>query len=123
VTVVAMGSTVPLALRAAATLASEGIDAEVIDLRTLRPWDHEMVIASVRRTGRLVTAHEAWVGGGFGAEVVATVVEHAGVRLVAPVRRVGATPIPIPSGPLRPLVLPNADRIAAAIRAVMNGNE
>jgi acetoin:2,6-dichlorophenolindophenol oxidoreductase subunit beta len=121
VTVVAIGSTVPMALRAAASLASEGIEAEVIDLRTLRPWDQETVIASVRRTGRLVTAHEAWVGGGFGAEVVATVAEHAAGSLVAPVRRVGAAAVPIPSGPLRPLVLPNAERIAAAIRAVMAG--
>jgi pyruvate dehydrogenase E1 component beta subunit len=123
VTVVALGSTVPLALRAAATLASEGIEAEVIDPRTLRPWDQETVIASVRRTGRLVTAHEAWVGGGFGAEIVATVVEHAAESLVAPVRRVGAAAVPIPSGPLRPLVLPNADRIAAAIREVMGGRD
>jgi pyruvate/2-oxoglutarate/acetoin dehydrogenase E1 component len=123
VTVVAMGSTVPMALRAAATLASEGIEAEVIDLRTLRPWDQQAVIASVRRTGRLVTAHEAWVGGGFGAEVVAMVAEHAAGSLVAPVRRVGAAAIPIPSGPLRPLVLPNVERIAEAIRAVMAGKD
>jgi pyruvate dehydrogenase E1 component beta subunit len=123
VTVVTLGSTVGMALRAAAILEREGIDLEVIDLRSLRPWDQQAVIASVRRTGRLVTAHEAWVGGGFGAEVVATVVEYAVGSLKAPVRRVGAAPVPIPSGPLRPLVLPNADRIAAAVRAVIAGKE
>jgi pyruvate/2-oxoglutarate/acetoin dehydrogenase E1 component len=111
----------PQSLRAAATLAGEGIEAEVIDLRTLSPWDHDTVLSSVRRTRRLVVAHEAWVNAGFGAEIVATVAEDAATHLVAPVKRVGALPVPIPSGYLRPLVLPNVARIAEAIRQVMEG--
>jgi pyruvate dehydrogenase E1 component beta subunit len=119
VTVVTWGSMLPHSLRAAATLASEGIEVEVIDLRTLSPWDHGTVISSVRRTHRLVVVHEAWVSTGFGAEVVATVAEHAVTDLISSVRRVGALPIPIPSGHLRPLVLPNVARIVEAIRQVL----
>jgi pyruvate dehydrogenase E1 component beta subunit len=118
-TVVALGSMVPPALRAAERLAGEGIEAEVIDLRSLRPWDEERVLDSVRRTGRLVTAHEAWTQGGFGAEVAATVAERALDDLAAPVVRVGALSVPIPSGPLRPHALPGLERIVDALRAVV----
>jgi pyruvate/2-oxoglutarate/acetoin dehydrogenase E1 component len=117
-TVVALGSAVPLALRAASTLAREGVESEVIDLRSLRPWDAATVIASVRRTGRLVIAHEAWVAGGFGAEIAATVAGEALDHLLAPIVRVGALPVPIPSGPLRAHALPTHERIAEAIRQV-----
>jgi pyruvate dehydrogenase E1 component beta subunit len=119
VTIVACGSAVPLSLQAAATLAAEGIDVEVIDLRSLAPWDRQTVLDSVRRTRRLVTAHEAWVTGGFGAEVAATVAEHALGALAAPIVRVGASAVPIPSGPLRRHALPAASTIAAAVRHVM----
>jgi pyruvate/2-oxoglutarate/acetoin dehydrogenase E1 component len=87
----------------------------VIDLRSLAPWDVECVVASVKKTGRLVTVHEAWVAGGIGAEIVATVMEHAGGDLTAPVARVGAAPIPIPSGSLRKHALPNVDTVRRAI--------
>lgn len=120
-TVVAVGSTIPLALTAAATLAREGLEVEVVDLRTLAPWDRETVLASVRRTGRLVIAHEAWVTGGFGAEVAATVAEGALGDLVAPVVRVGARAVPIPSGPLRRHVLPNVAQVVEAVRRAMGG--
>jgi pyruvate/2-oxoglutarate/acetoin dehydrogenase E1 component len=119
VTIVALGSMVPVAVRAAATLAREGVDAEVIDLRALAPWDADTVVAAVRRTGRLVTVHEAWVTGGFGAEIAATVAERALEDLLAPVARVGALPVPIPSGSLRPLALPTAADVVGAVRRVM----
>lgn len=119
VTVAALGSSVPLALAASASLADDGIQVEVIDLRSLAPWDSETVVSSVRRTGRLVTVHEAWVAGGFGAEVAATVAERAADALAAPVARVGALPIPIPSGPLRAHALPNTARLVEAIRRVV----
>ena len=89
VTIVSWSNTANLAVEAAETLAQQGISAEVIDLRALWPWDKQMVLASVRKTGRLVVAHEAVAVGGFGAEVVATVAEHGG-PLKGPVRRLGA---------------------------------
>jgi pyruvate dehydrogenase E1 component beta subunit len=120
VTVVAWGATVPPALSAADALAGRGVEVEVIDLRSLAPWDREAVLASVRRTGRLVVAHEAWVTGGFGAEVVATVAEQAVDALMAPVKRVGALAVPIPSGRLRAHALPTAATIRAAIEQVLD---
>lgn len=120
-TVVAFGSMVPPALQAAATLTAEGLDIEVIDLRALAPWDRDTVLASVRRTGRLIVVHEAWVTAGFGSEIAATVAEHALAALASPVVRIGALPVPIPSGPLRKLVLPNAEQIVHALRDVLTG--
>jgi pyruvate/2-oxoglutarate/acetoin dehydrogenase E1 component len=81
-----------------------------------------MVLSSVSRTRRLVVAHEAWVTGGFGAEVVAAVAEEAPQSLDAPVARVGARPVPIPSGPLRRDVLPGSDQIAEAVRGVVGAD-
>lgn len=115
VTVVAVGSMVPVTLQAAESLAPDGVDAEVIDLRSLAPWDAEMVTASVQKTGRLVTVHEAWVAGGIGAEIIATVMERVGGDLIAPVMRIGAVPVPIPSGPLRKYALPSVASIRQAI--------
>ncbi len=89
VTIVSWSNTANLSVEAAETLAGQGISAEVIDLRALWPWDKQMVLDSVRKTGRLVVAHEAVAVGGFGAEVVATVAEH-GEALKGPVRRLGA---------------------------------
>ena len=118
VTVVAWGSAVQLATQAAATLGDEGIEVEVIDLRSLAPWDAAAVVESVRRTHRLVVVHEAWVVGGFGAEVAATVAGE--VRdLWAPIRRVGAEHVPVPSGPLRALALPTSVRVADAVRTAV----
>ncbi len=86
-------------LAAADTLAAEGIEAEVIDLRTLWPWDREAVMASVARTGRLLVAHEAVQAAGFGAEIAASVAEALHGRLKAPVRRLGAPRIPVAYAP------------------------
>jgi pyruvate/2-oxoglutarate/acetoin dehydrogenase E1 component len=123
VTVAVWGATMPLALQASEALASEGIEVEVVDLRSLAPWDASTVIDSVRRTRRLIIAHETWVTGGFGAEVAATVAGQAPrVELLAPIRRVGAAHVPIPSGPLRARALPSSEQIVAAIRATLEAS-
>jgi pyruvate dehydrogenase E1 component beta subunit len=88
VTIVSWSNTANLAVEAAETLAAKGIGAEVIDLRSLWPWDKATVLASVAKTGRLVVAHESVAVAGFGAEVVATIAERA--RLKGPIRRLGA---------------------------------
>jgi len=115
-TLVAYGSQLPHALRAAEQAAREGVETEVIDLRSLMPWDEGTVIASVRKTGGLLTVQEAWKAFGHGAEVVARVVEVLGAegRSVR-VARVGAKPVPIPSGPLRKWALPNGEEIHDAL--------
>lgn len=114
VTIVSWSRMVQACAGAAATLdAEEGISAEVIDLRTLWPWDRERVLASVARTGRLLVVHEAVAAGGFGAEVAATVAEELGAR----VRRLGAPRIPIPyAPPLEDRARVTEDMIAAAVR-------
>jgi pyruvate/2-oxoglutarate/acetoin dehydrogenase E1 component len=119
VSLVAIGSMVPPSLEVARRLADEGIELEVIDLRSIQPLDTAAVIESVRRTGRLVTVHEAWVTGGLGAEVVAAVAEVVPHALRAPVVRVGTARVPTPSGNVRPHALPNPERIAAAVRLVL----
>ncbi len=117
VTVVATAWMVHRALEAARQLATEGIDVEVIDLRSLAPWDDDMVLRSVHKTGRLVVAHEAWKVGGIGAEIAAAVAERAFSHLRAPIARVGAPSIPIPSAaPLRTRVIPSAEQIGDAVR-------
>lgn len=90
-TLVTWSSVVHPALAASAQAAQQGISVEVIDLRTIWPWDRETVLASAARTGRLLVAHEAVQAGGFGAEVAATAAEELGV----PVRRVGAPRVPV----------------------------
>jgi pyruvate/2-oxoglutarate/acetoin dehydrogenase E1 component len=117
VTIVAIGSMVPVALRAADILGAESLEAEVIDLRSLAPWDEEMVVSSVRKTGRLITVHESWVSGGVGAEVVAAVAERG---LSAAVARVGTLPVPVPSGTLREHALPKAEDVVEAARRLVN---
>jgi len=98
-TLVSWSRTVHVALQAAEIAATQGIDVEVIDLRTLWPWDRDAVFASVARTGRLLVAHEAVQVAGFGAEIAATVAEHCDAALRAPVQRLGAPRIPIAYAP------------------------
>ena len=120
VTVVALSRLVHEALAAAEELAAEGIEVEVIDPRTLVPLDLETIAASVRRTHRLVVAHEAVAHGGFGAEIAAQVQAAAFDDLDAPVERVGAPFAPIPfSPPLEDAYLPDRDDVAAAIRRTL----
>jgi len=114
VTVVAWGSMLEKSLRAV-----EGYDAEVIDLMTLSPFDAETVLASVRKTGRLVVVHEAARTGGFGAEIAATVAEEAILSLKAPVRRVTGCDVIPPLPLLEDYNVPTAKQIAAAIGEVL----
>ncbi len=99
VTIVSWSSVVHTCMEAAETLAKERIEAEVIDLRSLWPWDKSAVLASVEKTGRLLVVHEAVQVGGFGAEIAATVAERAHAKLKAPVRRLGAPRAPISYAP------------------------
>ncbi len=120
VTVVAWGRMVAEVLLAAETLAKEGIDCEVIDPRTLLPFDTEAVVSSARRSHRVVVVHEAVRSGGFGAEIASRVQEEAFDYLDAPVGRIGAPFSPVPFSPvLEQLYLPDAARIAQGIRATV----
>ena len=120
VTIVAVSRMVHEAVKAASTLAAEGIDAEVIDLRSVSPLDRETILGSVARTGRLVIAHEAWGPCGIGAEVAALVAEAGWQSLRAPVRRVTPPFTPVPfSPPMERYWLPDGARIAAATREVV----
>jgi pyruvate dehydrogenase E1 component beta subunit len=119
VTLVSFGIGVTYALKAAEELAKEGIEAEVLDLRTLRPLDAEAVITSVKKTGRCVTVEEGWPHCGIGAEISALVVELAFDYLDAPVIRVSGRDVPMPyAANLEKLALPNVDEIVAAAKAV-----
>jgi pyruvate dehydrogenase E1 component beta subunit len=105
---------------AAEALAQEGIAAEVIDLRTLWPWDRDTVFASVERTGRLLVVHEAVAVSGFGAEIAASVAEHLHDRLKAPVRRLGAPRIPVAYAPtLEAMARVSEQSIVDAVRALV----
>ena len=119
VTIVTHSRMVGYALEAAETLAAEGIDAEVIDLRTIRPLDTETVIASVKKTNRLVCAEEGWGQSGIGAEVAARVVDEAFDYLDAPPARVFQVDVPMPyAANLEALSLPGPEDIVAAAKAV-----
>jgi pyruvate/2-oxoglutarate/acetoin dehydrogenase E1 component len=119
VTVVAIGSMVNASVQAGTQLADSGVEIEVIDVRSIQPLDTSLVVESVRRTGRLVTVHEAWVSGGLGAEIVARVAEAGQHVLRAPAERVGTAPVPTPSGKVRGFALPNAESIIAAVQRVL----
>jgi pyruvate dehydrogenase E1 component beta subunit len=120
VTIVALSRMVGEALAAADRLAADGIEAEVIDPRTLVPFPLEAVLESVRRTNRLVVAHEAVEHGGFGGEIAAQVQATAFDDLDAPIERVGAPFSPVPLSPeLEDAFLPGADEIHAAARATV----
>ena len=119
VTLVAYSIMVGEAMRAAEALAGEGISAEVINLRSLRPLDIGTVIASVRKTNRMVTCEEGWAPCGIGAEIAAQAMEQAFDWLDAPVKRVAGVDVPMPyAANLEALALPRADDIAAAAKDV-----
>jgi pyruvate dehydrogenase E1 component beta subunit len=119
VTITAHSRMVGLALQAAEELAGAGIEAEVIDLRTLRPLDHETIVESVKKTNRLVTVEEGWGPMGVGAEVIARVLEHAFDYLDAPPARVCQEDVPLPyAANLEALSLPSVDKIVKAAKAV-----
>jgi pyruvate dehydrogenase E1 component beta subunit len=119
VTIVSWSNGMSYALKAADELAKEGIEAEVIDLRTLRPLDTETIIASVKKTGRAVTVEEGWQQNGVGAEIAARIMEHAFDYLDAPVTRVSGKDVPMPyAANLEKLALPSAAEVIEAAKAV-----
>ena len=119
VTIVTWGRMVTEAMSAAGTLAEQGIDAEVVDLRWLEPLDMPAVLSSVERTHRLVIAHEAVRSGGFGGEIAARAMEEGFDLLDAPIARVGAASVPIPAAPqLQRAVVPGAESIVNAVLAL-----
>ncbi|MCF8495364.1 MAG: pyruvate dehydrogenase complex E1 component subunit beta [Alphaproteobacteria bacterium] len=119
VTIVAFSIMVGKALEAAKKLAEEGIDAEVINLRTIRPLDRHTILESVRKTNRIVTVEEGWPFAGVGSEIASLCMEHAFDDLDAPVLRVCAADVPLPyAANLEALALPQAEHIAAAARKV-----
>jgi len=119
VTIVSWSMGITYALKAAEELASAGIDAEVIDLRTLKPMDNETIIASVQKTGRAVTVEEGWQQSGVGAEIAARIMEHAFDYLDAPVARVSGKDVPMPyAANLEKLALPSVTEIVEAAKAV-----
>jgi acetoin:2,6-dichlorophenolindophenol oxidoreductase subunit beta len=124
VTIVALSRLVADALEAAQTLAADGIEAEVIDPRTLVPLDLDTLAQSLRRTGRAVIAHEAVTAGGFGAELAAQLQAAAFDYLEAPIQRVGAPYTPIPVSPsLEDAYRPGAKEIEAAVRVALEWGE
>ena len=120
VTIVSWSRITMIALQAAALLEKEGISAEVVDLRSLRPLDHETVVASVAKTHRVVVAHEGWPYGGVGSEVVDRIQRHAFDELDAPVLRVSGADVPMPyNAKLEQWCLPQPETIVAACKKVL----
>jgi pyruvate dehydrogenase E1 component subunit beta len=119
VTIISWSNGMSYALKAADELAKDGIEAEVIDLRTLRPMDTETIINSVKKTGRAVTVEEGWAQSGVGAEIAARIMEHAFDYLDAPVTRVSGKDVPMPyAANLEKLALPSAAEVVEAAKAV-----
>ncbi len=119
ITIVSYSRTLLFALEAAEKLAQQGIEAEVIDLRTIEPLDIDTILESIQGTGRLLVVHESHNNCGLGAEIIARVGEQAPERLITPVRRLGAKHVPIPvAEPLENAVLPQPDDIVHAVEAM-----
>ena len=117
VTVITWGAMVYTADEAAAKLSEEGVSVEVLDIRTLIPWDREAVLESVSRCSKVLVLHEDTKTGGFGAEIAATIAEEAFEQLDAPVRRVAAPDSPVPFAPsLEKAFIPQVDDVVAALR-------
>jgi acetoin:2,6-dichlorophenolindophenol oxidoreductase subunit beta len=120
VTIAGVSHAIELAMQAAPQLAAEGIDAEVIDLRTVKPLDEEIVLESLKKTGRLVAVDAAWMKGGLCAELGCLAAEKGFASLKAPVVRIGLPDVPTPAGyALEQVYYPDAARIAAAVRALV----
>jgi len=120
ITIVSFSRTLLFALEAAEQLSQQGVEAEVIDLRTIEPLDMETIIQSVKGTARLLVVHESHANCGIGAEIIARVYEQAPDALVTPARRLGAKQVPIPvAEPLENAVLPQPADIVKAVQAMM----
>jgi pyruvate dehydrogenase E1 component beta subunit len=121
-TLVTYGNSLPKCLQAAERLAADGIEAEVIDLRMLRPLDMATVLESLRRTRRIVIVDEGWKSGSISAEIAARVAEEALYELDAPVGRVCSRELPVPyAAHMEELALPSVGRIVDAVRAIVPG--
>jgi pyruvate dehydrogenase E1 component beta subunit len=122
ITIVCAGLMVHHALKAATELAKEGIEGEVVDLRTLKPWDEETVLASVAKTGRLLAVDESYPVCGAASEWAATVAEKGFRSLKAPVQRLSSHHVPVPFSPvLEKMMVPSVEGIVEAARKVMAG--
>ena len=121
VTIITYGRMVPRSLKVADELSKEGIDIEVIDIRTLVPLDKETLIKSAKKTGKVLVVHEACQTGGFGGELVSVVVDSdAFFYLDAPVKRLGGLDVPIPYNPgLEAQVVPTEEKITAAVKDLL----
>ncbi|MGY3615434.1 pyruvate dehydrogenase complex E1 component subunit beta [Bradyrhizobium sp. USDA 10063] len=119
VTIISWSNGMTYSLKAADELAKEGIEAEVVDLRTLRPMDTETIVASIQKTGRAVTVEEGWQQSGVGAEVATRIMEHAFDYLDAPVARVSGKDVPMPyAANLEKMALPSVAEVVEAAKAV-----
>lgn len=118
-TIVTWGAMTLEALSAAETLADEGVEAEIIDVTTLKPLDAEAILSSVAKTGRCIIVHEAPVTGGYGAEIAARIAEHGLLSLCAPVQRVAGYDTVMPLPKLEPHYMPDEARILTAARAAL----
>lgn len=119
--IICYGSAVHMALEVAERMQKEGVSIEVVDIRTLVPFDEETVLKSVRKTNRVLITHEATLTGGFAGEISARITEKAFDSLDAPIKRVAAFDAPTPFAPtLEKAMLPNADKIEAGIRELLS---
>ena len=124
VSIIAYSRMTHVALDAAAELEKQGISAEIVDLRSLRPLDEEAIIRSVKKTHRCVVVHEGWPYGGVGAEICDRVQRLAFDDLDAPVLRVSQLDVPMPyNAKLEQHVMPQADRVIKAVQRVVNRNK
>lgn len=119
ITLVTWGAMTSETLAAAEELAASGLEAEVIDIATLNPFDPTSILASIKKTGRCMIVHEAVRNGGFGAEVSATIAEHGLLDLVAPIKRITAPDTVVPLARLEALFLPQAEAITAGAQELM----
>ncbi len=119
-TVVTWSGMLGVAVKAAETLSEEGIETEIVDLRTLTPLDKDSILTSVKKTGRLIVLHEATRTGGFGGEIAAVVMEEGFRYLKAPLRRVTGPDIPVPASPtLEKFYIPDEDNLIRAVREIL----
>jgi 2-oxoisovalerate dehydrogenase E1 component beta subunit len=119
-TVVTFGAMVHVALEAAEALAKEGVETEVVDLRTLAPLDRDAILTSVARTSKVIVLHEASRTGGIGGEIAAIIAEEAFSYLDGPVVRVAALDVPVPYSPsLEKASLPNVEKLMAAAKKLI----
>ncbi|HMK65600.1 MAG TPA: transketolase C-terminal domain-containing protein, partial [Thermodesulfobacteriota bacterium] len=123
-TLVTYGAALGAALEAAGILAEQGVSLEILDLRSLVPLDKPRLLASVRKTGRLVVLHDANKFGGFGGEIAAIVAEEAFDCLKSPIRRIGALDIPVPfSPPQEKFNRPSSQIVVETVRAALGRKE